>query len=233
MTTKLAKILAEARLAAGMSQADLAEKLGISRQAVASWERSETGPRRKYIIKIAEILRISPAKLDPLTFGQIQGSVHKVDLKLETTPIPILSISDVPSNASGDNVITHIQTVTSEKIFVSGEYARCFAVEITTDEMDPIYQNGDICLIDPAVKPEHGDDVVVSVQGQKSMLRRVSVRGKDPSGFVVMDLTTPNLALPTLTITKGSHYVILGTVVEYRRRRKSSAGAPPPLNALI
>ncbi len=51
--------LAEARRARNMTQMELAEKLGISFQAVSSWERGNTMPDIAKLPEIAEILGVS------------------------------------------------------------------------------------------------------------------------------------------------------------------------------
>ncbi|MBQ8171314.1 MAG: helix-turn-helix domain-containing protein [Oscillospiraceae bacterium] len=39
----------------GLTQEEVAEKLGVSRQAVAKWERGETAPDIEFCIKLAEL----------------------------------------------------------------------------------------------------------------------------------------------------------------------------------
>ena len=46
MNVEIAQRLAEMRRAKGYSQEELAEKLGLSRQAVSKWERAESSPAR-------------------------------------------------------------------------------------------------------------------------------------------------------------------------------------------
>ncbi len=43
------------RKKSGLTQEDVAEKLGVTRQAVAKWERGETSPDVEFCIKLAEI----------------------------------------------------------------------------------------------------------------------------------------------------------------------------------
>lgn len=51
--------LQELRLRHGMSQDALAEKLGVSRQAVSKWERDEATPDLDKILKLSELYGIS------------------------------------------------------------------------------------------------------------------------------------------------------------------------------
>ncbi|WP_241158096.1 helix-turn-helix domain-containing protein [Adlercreutzia sp. ZJ138] len=68
MNVEIAQRLAELRRAQGLSQEDLANKLGLSRQAVSKWERAESAPDMGNLIALAdlyevtidELLRVSP-----------------------------------------------------------------------------------------------------------------------------------------------------------------------------
>lgn len=51
--------LKELRKQAGLTQVDVAEKLGISQPAYASWERGVKKPTQENLVKIAQILNVS------------------------------------------------------------------------------------------------------------------------------------------------------------------------------
>ena len=59
MTIEFANRLAELRKAKGLSQEELADKLGVSRQAVSKWERGEASPDTDNLIELAKIYGIS------------------------------------------------------------------------------------------------------------------------------------------------------------------------------
>lgn len=61
MTT--GQLLRRARKKAGLTQAELAEKLNISYQNISQWERDLRQPKVETLEKIAEALKISPADL--------------------------------------------------------------------------------------------------------------------------------------------------------------------------
>ena len=64
--------LAEARKSKNLTQAQVAEKLDISFQAVSSWERGETAPE---IDKLADIAVLYGVSLDWLLVGQSEVRV--------------------------------------------------------------------------------------------------------------------------------------------------------------
>lgn len=67
MTLETANRLYELRKKHSLSQEELAEKLGVSRQAVSKWERSEASPDTDNLIALAKIYGLS---LDELIYGE-------------------------------------------------------------------------------------------------------------------------------------------------------------------
>ena len=67
MTIEMANRLYELRRKKGLSQEELSEKLGVSRQAVSKWERGEASPDTDNLIALASIYGVS---LDELVFGK-------------------------------------------------------------------------------------------------------------------------------------------------------------------
>lgn len=51
--------LKKLRKDAGLTQVDVAEKLGISQPAYASWERGTKKPTQENLVKIAQVLNVS------------------------------------------------------------------------------------------------------------------------------------------------------------------------------
>ena len=70
MTIETANRLYELRKKQGLSQEELAEKLGVSRQAVSKWERSEASPDTDNLIALAKIYDLT---LDELIYGEKQS----------------------------------------------------------------------------------------------------------------------------------------------------------------
>ena len=54
--------LKELRKQANMSQDSLAEQLSVSRQTVSSWERGKSYPDLDMLVRICEMLHVTPNK---------------------------------------------------------------------------------------------------------------------------------------------------------------------------
>lgn len=72
MDLAMAQRLVDRRKAAGLSQEALAAQLGVSRQAVSKWERSESSPDTDNLIALAALYDVS---LDELLYGEVAGDV--------------------------------------------------------------------------------------------------------------------------------------------------------------
>lgn len=59
MNVQIAQRLAELRRAKGYSQEALANRLGLSRQAVSKWERAESSPDTENLIALARLYGVS------------------------------------------------------------------------------------------------------------------------------------------------------------------------------
>ena len=75
MNLEIAKRLADLRKQNGLSQEQLAEKIGVSRQAVSKWERSEASPDTDNIILLARLYNVS---LDELLRTEDDVPVNEV-----------------------------------------------------------------------------------------------------------------------------------------------------------
>lgn len=85
MNIKTADRLLELRKAYGYSQEALAEKIGVSRQAISKWERGESSPDTDNLIALANVYGIT---LDELLEGEkpIKKSVKEDEKPKEEKP---------------------------------------------------------------------------------------------------------------------------------------------------
>lgn len=89
MDTELSARLAAVRKEHGFSQEQLAEKMGLSRQAVSKWERGESAPDTQNLIALAKLYGVS---LDVLLGAE--APAHTEDVYDEP---PVLAETPVPA----------------------------------------------------------------------------------------------------------------------------------------
>lgn len=145
MTIETANRLYELRKKQGLSQEELAEKLGVSRQAVSKWERSEASPDTDNLIALAKLYNLS---LDELIYGEkehkeeaksdpkeeSQGKVNKVDIG----PAGIFVESD-----DGDKVQISLKGI---KI-TEGKHIEFEGDDVDVDDDDDDDGNDDVTII--------------------------------------------------------------------------------------
>lgn len=69
MNVEIANRLLQLRKEKGLSQEDLAAKLGVTRQAVSKWERAEAAPDTDNLMRLAKLYNVS---LDALLLGGLE-----------------------------------------------------------------------------------------------------------------------------------------------------------------
>ena len=88
----IGKRVSEAREVAGLSQAELGARLGVSQQVVAAWERKLTGIHSSNLVKLCEELRVSSDQLlglEPISRSAghtTEQRLRKVFGQLESLP---------------------------------------------------------------------------------------------------------------------------------------------------
>lgn len=107
MNIEVANRLYQYRKAMGISQEELAEKIGVSRQAVSKWERAEASPDTDNLIELAHVYGVT---LDEL----LQGKTEQTDAAAaqpaaEEAPAPDPAEDDADSSgfcvdSDGDHV---------------------------------------------------------------------------------------------------------------------------------
>ena len=212
--TKLAKLLKDARVAAGLSLTKAAQILGVERQTVGAWERGINGPLRERAVAVAKLYKIEVAKIDP--FAQAAKIVDTV--QLESHKIPLIRLEKIIIKA-GDtqNTASILRERADDMLAVIESLKECFAVTIGDNSMNPLYREGDVCIVDPKLEPQADDAVVVSFPGKPLVLRTYVPRGLDSSGKEAYDLKTPTADFKTLTVNSSNRADVLGVVIEYRR----------------
>lgn len=114
MNIETANRLVNLRKQAGLSQEALAEKIGVSRQAVSKWERAEASPDTDNLILLAKLYGVS---LDELLLGKAD---EPTEPEIET---PDTDEPDTPTEKPKDRVSfvngIHVQSKDGAKVDVS------------------------------------------------------------------------------------------------------------------
>ena len=125
MDIETANRLLQYRKKHNLSQEELANKIGVSRQAVSKWERAEASPDTDNLILLAEIYGVS---LDELLKGEANNS-SKSEAKQETVSEESADNTKIPTGDEGTEYIKadkvsfkngiHVDAKNGDKVHIS------------------------------------------------------------------------------------------------------------------
>ena len=185
MNIETANRLLQYRKENNLSQEELAEKIGVSRQAVSKWERAEASPDTDNLIRLAEIYGVS---LDEM----LTGKKTQAEPEPEPQPEPQTDESNTGSfEPDPDTNYTQYDKVSFKK-----------GIHVESKDGDKVH----ISFKDGVnVYEKHGDKVHVGWDGVN-----VNEKGKtrvytDENGHVMVDDEIKNAHMKLKTLTGRTH----------------------------
>ena len=115
----IAERLQELRRKAGYSQEQVAEKLGISRQAISKWESGQGNPEIDNVVKLTEIYNVSA---DYILLGR-ENNISVSELDKKTEPEKKTMSKEAKVTLAVISVIAATALVTVLFIIALGTYA--------------------------------------------------------------------------------------------------------------
>jgi repressor LexA len=193
------------RMARGMSQIELAEKLGVSNKTVSSWE-AEVGakvPRMGVIEKLAAVFGVNKSEL-----------IDGVDVLVNTIPAgPFHPIRVAGTVKAGYNGLAF-------EDFAGYEYADVRHPEeyvyfrVEGDSMAPAINDGDLALVRLQNDVDSGQVAVVVVNGEEGTIKKIIKR----SGSIVLQPFNPDYETRVFHGPEADEVHIAGLVVETKRK---------------
>lgn len=163
------------RTDADMTQAKLADLVGVTRATVTQWETGWSQPRMGALEKIADVFGVSmsmlvsdgnqlpsnalPVRGMPMAKVPLVGSTHAGRPELPDYPdeFPLV---DVPQ-------------------FLLDEDPRSYGLSVDGDCMDVVCPPGMVAVVQPSKQAKSGDVVVATIDGAESIMRRMTVINGD------------------------------------------------------
>jgi SOS-response transcriptional repressor LexA len=210
-----------------LSQVALAQKIGVSGVSVGKWESGLNQPKGRYLKELAAALGVS---VDWLLTGKEGGSVAQTN---ELTAFSNVEPAVIPPGFRVP-IISYVQAGhwremceqastfdgNVEYVTVSVETgSRAFGLWICGKSMLPLFNEGDLIIVDPDEAPRPGDYVVAKNGSKEATFKKYRPRGIDENGHDVFELVPLNDDFPTLHSDR-QHIEIIGVMVEHRIFRK-------------
>lgn len=150
----------ERRSALGLTQVQLAKKVGVSSVTISQWESGDYSPKGKNLYKLAEALKCSP---DWLLYGKeidVQNISPGPDIK---GFFPLISWV----KAGTWSAIEEIHALEAERFPCPVSCsANTFVLKVQGVSMEPTFRDGDLIFVDPEVEWRHGAYVVARLNDQ-------------------------------------------------------------------
>ena len=185
-----------------LTQQAVAEALGVSRSAVAMWEKDEREPDLETLAQLAKLLGV------PLT-ALVER--REAPLPQNLRPVRARRIPLLGTIAAGEPIFAEEEHETY--VDVDGSARADFALEVQGESMEPVYKDGDVVYIRSQDDVLDGQVAAVVVDDSATLKRVYHL----PVGVQLMPLN-PAFAPMLFTPENSDSVRILGLAVGYFRR---------------
>lgn len=161
-----------ARKAAGLSQAELASRIGVSQPAIATWESGIHDPRRVVLAKLADALSLSHEWLSAgaRSANEFDKQAGAAYLRRPIHNVPVISFESAAMFAFRPEADPH--DMAEDYISVTAGSPRLFALFLEDPAVDLAFPQGTLVVIDYADRlPGDGNYCLAAVDGDP-ILRR-------------------------------------------------------------
>jgi transcriptional regulator with XRE-family HTH domain len=140
--------LRHARKEKGLSQTDLAERIGVSQPAVANWESGVHDPRRVMLAKIADVLSVSPEWLasGDRSADETDKQPAAAYLRRPLRHTPVIAFEDA-IRMTGDTP-TDPHSIALDYIPVTSGAEKIFAFFLDDEAMEGAFPKNTLVVVD-------------------------------------------------------------------------------------
>lgn len=154
------------RLKQGLTQAELAAKLGVDRSSVTQWETGVTTPRMKVITKLSTLFNTTPSVLI-----SDSSTLTKLPISGSTATLPLRTLGKVHAGVMDDDTICDDEEVqVPERVVLA--YPDAFLLRVEGNCMDRVIPEGSHVVVVPHKEPTNGSIVVIHDDAYEAIMRR-------------------------------------------------------------
>ena len=186
----------------GLTQQAVAEALGVSRSAVAMWEKNEREPNLETLAALAKLLNVPMTALVEREERPLPENVRPARYRR----IPLLG-----AIAAGEPIFAGEEHETY--VDVGGSVQADFALEVQGESMEPVYKDGDVVYIRSQSDVSDGQVAAVVIDDSATLKRVYHL----PIGVQLMPIN-PAFAPMLFTPENSDSVRILGLAVGYFRK---------------
>lgn len=154
------------RLKQGLTQAELAAKLGVDRSSVTQWETGVTTPRMKVITKLSTLFNTTPSVLI-----SDSSTLTKLPISGSTATLPLRTLGKVHAGVMDDDDVCDDEEIqVPERVVLA--YPDAFLLRVEGNCMDRVIPEGSHVVVVPHKVPTNGSIVVIRDDTYEAIMRR-------------------------------------------------------------
>ena len=189
------------RTDAGLTQGEVAKKVGLTNRAVGAWEAGRAKPRLDVMNALADLFGVPVSEL--LGESQVVGASKLV---------PLMGYTHMGEAVDEDACDRMVEVPAS----VAEAHPAGYCVHADGGCMDNRYPDDCVLMVDPDMEPRNGCAVLAEVEGYRSVVRTY-LRG---ASTLVLSPDSHSGAYEDIVIHAGDEPVALkGVVVWYQAER--------------
>ena len=151
------------RDAAGLTQAELAEKLDVSRPAIGTWESGKVRPRLNKLKELADLFGV--------TVSELMGEESEpIPYRASGTMMPLLGCAHMGEPCDEDSLHEMVEVPSD----VAERHHNGFLVHAQGDCMDMIFPHDCVLLVDPDMEPVNGKPVLAETSDYGAVVRNLT-----------------------------------------------------------
>jgi len=198
---KLGKLMKENRKAMGLSLRDASRLSGVSHTHIRDIEDGRSIPSFEMVMKFLKAYMVDIEAFLKQT-GYLPADLEPVG---ESKRLPIISWTQAGS-------WQEICDTSRYGEYVETDAKGIFALRVRGESMETEFHQGDIIVINPYLKPEHNDYVVVSNEEGEGTFKQLKKYGR------TRVLHALNPKYDDIELSKDTEYRVVGVVIEKKKR---------------
>lgn len=200
------------RLDEGLTQEQLAEKLGVTRSTVTQWETGWSQPRMGAISKLASVFGVSVSEMVEDRSNPPKGAIFPTASPRATAPL----LGRVHAGSAQEPEVLEDEIELPHGIRTA--HPNAYFLQVEGDCMDKVYPEGCYILVDPDREPASGSIAAVAIDGCDAVMRRLL---RTPSTMVLApESTNPEHEDIVITASDEHSVELIGTVVWFQASRE-------------
>ncbi len=150
----------------GLSQEELARRVGLTNSAVSQWEGGRAKPRIGVMKALSEIFGMTVSEL----LGEDAPGAGMREPVGRSGMVPMRRLGKTHAGSAIEEIPD--DSVVEVPAGVAGRHPHAFMLDVDGDCMDRAYPPGCVVMVDPDMEPWNGCAVVAETQPGESVMRR-------------------------------------------------------------